>query len=62
MVRAEIEALRDAEQGIQDNSTPLDRMLERKKVGASSFLRRIESVEVPLESMQTMSLGETGDH
>ena len=34
VVRAEIEALRDAEQGIQDSSTPLDRMLERKKVGA----------------------------
>ena len=34
VVRAEIEALRDAEQGIQDSSTPLDQMLERKKVGA----------------------------
>ena len=34
VVRAKIEALKDAKQGIQDSSAPLDRMLGRKKVGA----------------------------
>ena len=38
VVRAKIKALRDAKQGIQDCSAPLDQMLERKKVGAQHHI------------------------
>ena len=73
MVRAKIEALRDVEQGIDDSSAPLDRMLERKKVGAQHhvykehprwkfFPQKDRISKVPLESMRTMSLEETGNH